>query len=61
MGCIKVGPKSNDLCPFKKEVLESLQSPPSSAGLLCVIREVGTGDREVLAPHLVGHLGPERA
>ena len=56
-----MGPKSNDLCPFKKEVLESLQSPSRSAGLLCVIREVGTGDREVIAPSLVGHLGPERA
>ena len=60
-----MGPKSNDLCPFKNEVLESLQSPSSSleassndTGLLCVIREVGTGDREVLAPGLVGHLGP---
>ena len=60
-----MGPKSNDLCPFKNEVLESLQSPSSSleassndTGLLCVIREVGTGDREVPAPSLVGHLGP---
>ena len=30
MGWIKVGRKSNDLCPFKNEVLESLQSPSSS-------------------------------